>query len=220
MDLTFVLPSIREDTDLTGESGYYKKVVDACHEPARRAGVVVLPSAGFDVLPFDLSTYLAIQQLKSQAPAAKVTNIWCSFHGVAGLSKGTLMSAVDMASEPGVKWQMKSVRPDAFSPIDGKHKIPWTPMKAPGFGGYMAFTPFSPHNHRVVNRTYGLLQTEAKSDKDKYGTLFQFHDGAAAGRYWLGAMITSLITKFISLMLIYFPPVSARSLHSEIKSRI
>ena len=194
-------------TDITGESGFYKSVVEQYHDKARKAGVVIAPTTGFDSMPFDLGAYLAVQHLKSHTPAAKITNVSTSFTGIASVSKGTLMSAVDMASGPN-KWQMKSIEADAFSPIDAKHKMPWgpTPMRAPGFGGYMAFTPFSPHNHRIVNRTFGLLQAEG-SQKEKLGELFQYADGMVVGSGdWIGALFITVFVKMFSTMLIYFPP--------------
>ena len=54
--------------DLTGETGYYARVVRELHDSAVANKAVIIPSAGFDSLPFDLTTYLANEEIRRIDP--------------------------------------------------------------------------------------------------------------------------------------------------------
>lgn len=80
--------------DITGEVDVFEAVF-ARHEEAARAGVVLLPGAGFDVVPTDCLAVLAAAKLPS------ATRLDLAFHAEGGISRGTLKSALEGAAMGG-----------------------------------------------------------------------------------------------------------------------
>ncbi|GAA0533161.1 saccharopine dehydrogenase family protein [Saccharopolyspora thermophila] len=80
--------------DITGEIDVFEAVF-ARHEQARRAGVVLLPGAGFDVVPTDCLAAMVAAEL----PTA--THLDLAFHATGGVSGGTLKSALEGAAVGG-----------------------------------------------------------------------------------------------------------------------
>ncbi|MGH8178129.1 MAG: saccharopine dehydrogenase family protein [Steroidobacter sp.] len=76
--------------DITGEIDVFE-LAHSVHEKAQRAGVVLCPGVGFDVVPTDC---LAIA-LKQALPDA--THLALGFDGASGLSKGTAKTAMESA---------------------------------------------------------------------------------------------------------------------------
>jgi len=81
--------------DITGELIEHIALVER-DAAARAAGVMLLPSVGFDVVPSDC---LALH-LKRRLPTA--THLKLAFQSVGGWSRGTLISAADTADRPGM----------------------------------------------------------------------------------------------------------------------
>ncbi|MBB5156133.1 saccharopine dehydrogenase family protein [Saccharopolyspora phatthalungensis] len=77
--------------DITGEIDVFEAVF-ARHEDARRAGVVLLPGSGFDVVPTDCLAAMVAADL----PTA--THLDLAFHACGGISGGTLKSALEGAA--------------------------------------------------------------------------------------------------------------------------
>ncbi|MEU5848678.1 saccharopine dehydrogenase family protein [Saccharopolyspora shandongensis] len=77
--------------DITGEIDVFEAVF-ARHEDARRAGVVLLPGSGFDVVPTDCLAAMVAAEL----PTA--THLDLAFHPSGGISGGTLKSALEGAA--------------------------------------------------------------------------------------------------------------------------
>lgn len=80
--------------DITGEIDVFEAVF-ARHAEAERAGVVLLPGAGFDVVPTDCLAAAAAAKL----PGA--TKLDLAFHAEGGISRGTLKSALEGAASGG-----------------------------------------------------------------------------------------------------------------------
>ena len=56
--------------DLSGETFWMQRLVREQHDAARRAGVKIIPCAGYEALPFDLATLWAAHQLREHAGEA------------------------------------------------------------------------------------------------------------------------------------------------------
>jgi short subunit dehydrogenase-like uncharacterized protein len=78
--------------DITGEIGVFE-LAHSVHEKAVRAGIVMCPGVGFDVVPTDC---IALT-LKQALPDA--THLALGFDSRSGLSKGTAKTAVESASD-------------------------------------------------------------------------------------------------------------------------
>ncbi|HMQ33478.1 MAG TPA: saccharopine dehydrogenase NADP-binding domain-containing protein [Chloroflexaceae bacterium] len=80
--------------DITGEIGVFEDL--ARHDAeARAVGVMLLPGAGFDVVPSDCLA----AHLKRRLPSA--TRLELAFRGLGGLSRGTALTALEGLGRPG-----------------------------------------------------------------------------------------------------------------------
>ncbi|EPQ26716.1 uncharacterized protein PFL1_05695 [Pseudozyma flocculosa PF-1] len=179
--------------DLSGETGFNATLIDRYHLEAQAKGIIIAPSVGFDSLPFDLSTYLAVQHAKKLGgPASEVLTADCGIVVKGGVSSGTISSAIDMHHDPA---QLSACKPDWLSPVVGSHtSTHYLSHYFAHFNKYGAITPFTPHNHRIVNRSWGLLQ-QAHAD-EAYGKTFQYQDGAivpARPIAWFASFMVGLI---------------------------
>lgn len=160
--------------DLSGETGFNSDVIEKFHLKAQAKGVVVSNSVGFDSLPFDLTTFLAVQKAKELTGGkSDVKLAECAYDMPDSLSAGTLGSAISMASE---KEQMYAVRGDWLSPIAKPaslqfNTVRWFPQRK----RWGAQNTFSLHNTRMVNRTWGLLQHH--HSPQAYGQAFVYKEG-------------------------------------------
>ncbi|GAA2777292.1 saccharopine dehydrogenase family protein [Saccharopolyspora taberi] len=80
--------------DITGEIDVFESVF-ARHEEACRAGVVLLPGAGFDVVPTDCLAAMVAAALP------EATQLDLAFQAGGGISRGTLKSALEGAAVGG-----------------------------------------------------------------------------------------------------------------------
>jgi short subunit dehydrogenase-like uncharacterized protein len=80
--------------DSTGEIGVFEMVA-ALDGRAREAGVMLLPGAGFDVVPSDCLA----AHLKRRLPSA--TSLTLAFQAIGGASRGTLTTMAENAGEGG-----------------------------------------------------------------------------------------------------------------------
>jgi len=81
--------------DITGEIDVFESVLDRDDE-ARRQGIVLLPGAGFDVVPSDCLAAL----LKQQLPSA--TSLELAFAPIGRSSPGTLKTSIEMLPRGGL----------------------------------------------------------------------------------------------------------------------
>lgn len=80
--------------DITGEIAVFEALA-ARDADARAAGAMLLPGAGFDVVPTDCLA----AHLKGRLPSA--TSLALAFHGGSGLSRGTATTMAENAGGPG-----------------------------------------------------------------------------------------------------------------------
>lgn len=79
--------------DITGEVPWVKTICDRFHEHAQREQVMVVPMCGFDSVPSDLTTFVAVEELRSkfQEPAHKVRS-YVTMQGTS--SGGTIKTGI------------------------------------------------------------------------------------------------------------------------------
>ncbi len=76
--------------DLTGETSWWKHIVERHHERAQARGVIVVPCCGFESVPHDLGALFTASQLPSDQPMT--LDAYVSFRG--DFSGGTWASAL------------------------------------------------------------------------------------------------------------------------------
>lgn len=123
--------------DITGEIDVFESVA-ARHEDAAKAGVVLLPGSGFDVVPTDCLAALVAAEL----PTA--TTLDLAFQASGGISGGTLKSALEGAALGG------------RARIDGELRT--VPM-----GWRHREVPFPSGRHAVSSLPWGDVSTAFRS---------------------------------------------------------
>ncbi|PWN93742.1 hypothetical protein FA10DRAFT_264349 [Acaromyces ingoldii] len=189
--------------DLSGETLFNASLIENLGEKAKQKGVILAPSVGLDSLPFDLATYLAVQQLKKTG--AQVGRVDTAFVAKGSLSGGTILSACDMAEVD--RDQLLDVRPDWLSPLKGAYEpIRFgAAMWMPQFRRYGIHTPFTPHNHRIVNLSHGLLE-QSKSE-EAYGPKFSYRDAFVVPGPRPLVFLIGYFLQFVLLCQVHLAPV-------------
>lgn len=191
--------------DLSGETGFNSDIIDSFHQKALANGITIACSVGFDSLPFDLTTFLAVQKVKQLQSNrnVQVDRAECAFYlpsdPASGfpISAGTLASAISMSSE---KQQLSSVRGDWLSPIPVPDSLNFQAVHwFPQCQKWGAHTAFSIHNTRLVNRTWGLLQ-QVQSPQ-AYGKSFSYKEGLIVPNKLVGVLIAYVGTLAIWLLM-------------------
>ncbi len=150
--------------DITGEVDVFEAVF-ARQEQARRAGVVLLPGAGFDVVPTDCLAAMVAAEL----PTA--THLDLAFAVKGGISGGTLKSALEGAEFGGrarIDGQLRTValdwrRREVPFPSGSRQvtSLPWgdvsTAYHSTGIGNITAFAHL-PGLNKIGPRASGLGQ--------------------------------------------------------------
>lgn len=198
-------------TDLSGESLFNQQLVKELHEKAKSKGVVLAASVGYDSLPPDLTTFLAVRALrqKAQKEGVQLKHLQgLSGHFVmGGASGGTVASLRHMAST--APWQIAPEQPNAMGAqlptaqagsLQFKIHDPST-WFLPHFGKYGFRSPFALHNTRTVYHSASLVDVE--DAKPLYGKTFQYLDlmtgGTPSSR--TPALVTLIIGTFVSLVM-------------------
>lgn len=149
--------------DITGEIDVFE-LAASHHEAAKKAGIVMMPGVGFDVVPSDcLALYL-----KSLMPTATVLEM--GFQGVSKLSRGTALTMAENMHKGGmvrVDGELKSV-PSAYKVreelVNGKLRtfvsIPWgdvsTAYYSTGIPNITIYTGVHPRQVSTMRTLYSL----------------------------------------------------------------
>ncbi|WFD00176.1 hypothetical protein MYAM1_002923 [Malassezia yamatoensis] len=185
--------------DLTGETDVFAHLARELHGQAKQTGAVIIPSAGFDCVPFDIGTYFAAQEIKKKlGPDAEIDHVLVGYLVKGSVSGGTLASAVNMANEPEV---LKYTQPYWLSPVQGTQKLQsYFTRYLPQFDKYGSYTLFTPHNTRVVNRSWGLLEDARTSNR--YGATFKYLEGFVAPNR-VAAIVISNVMRTVAWLLLH-----------------
>ena len=143
--------------DITGEIEVFEWIA-AQHEAAAKAGIVLLPGAGFDVVPTDcLAAYVA-------GKVENATHLELAFKGAQEVSRGTARTAVENMANGGYARQdgklIKVRAAHAHRQVDfGKGPrmaaaIPWgdiaTAYRSTGIPNIVTYTATTPRMYRMM----------------------------------------------------------------------
>ncbi|KAF9012631.1 Saccharopine dehydrogenase-domain-containing protein [Cyathus striatus] len=154
--------------DLTGETVWIKKLILEYDYFASKTGAVIVPSCGFDSVPADISAYLGNKTLKAHDPSLNPASSVTAYNIKGGISGGTLSTAIMMLSGEVPREKAKEqIIEYSLSPVIGvkppKPQFVYTlpiPGARPLIGGFFFMQPVNKH---LVQRTWGLLELEAKN---------------------------------------------------------
>jgi short subunit dehydrogenase-like uncharacterized protein len=91
--------------DLTGETHWWREMVERYHEPAAARGVLIIPSCGYDCIPADMGALFCAEQLVARHPrqaSDQALTIDAYARGFGSFSGGTLASAMEIMAASGL----------------------------------------------------------------------------------------------------------------------
>lgn len=163
--------------DITGETAWVRQVIDRAHDRAAASGTRLVPFAGYDSVPSDLGTWVAVRALQERGQACRWVRGY--FSGKGGINGGTVASALHMFSSgaqermndpvllnPPEHRDAQGVPPDQRSAHYDRAIGRWT---APFFMEMV--------NTRVVRRSAALMQQYGTP----YGDDFAYRESMLVG---------------------------------------
>ena len=156
--------SCSDYVDINGETGWHRSMIDQYDDAAQRAGVVLVPSSGFDSIPSDLGAlWMARRVFEASGLPTRRVSCYAEMHGA--LSGGTVASGINSELSAGAAldnpfllggepWSIAGAVDPAhddlthasFDPVIKAHVAPFGMAKI---------------NTRIVRRSIGLLEEHA-----------------------------------------------------------
>ncbi len=164
----------RDYVDITGETPWAREMIDRFHHQAVERRARIIPFCGFDSVPSDLGTLMAVEALRERGTDAR--RVMAAFKIKGGLNGGTLDSALTMA-ERGLQAEVADVL--LLNPRD--HQSDAERQRSADFKGVVHdddldawLTPFfmAPINTRVVRRSNALFDQWGRA----YGPRFTYNE--------------------------------------------
>jgi short subunit dehydrogenase-like uncharacterized protein len=175
--------------DLTGETFWIRRLVEEQHDDAVRAGVKIMPCAGYEALPFDLATLWAATRLREHggAPCREV-KVFVSFTGKAlldprdAVSGGTAATMTEILDHDrsGCLRDMGCLLPPGLpgaAAIAARNALHWLPRVDDDLHAVVAPTLPGPFiNPPVILRGVALIDDETLFAPD-----FRYREGTNIG---------------------------------------
>ncbi len=144
--------------DITGETPWVRRMIDAHHERAKQSGTRIVPCCGFDSVPSDLSAWFMAQKLREAGTGA--ATIEAVFTARGGFNGGTIASAMHMMADPTASAQLDQLR--LLNPVGQRDPLPGeadvdSARYHPELERWTAPFFMAPVNTRVVRRSAALL---------------------------------------------------------------
>ena len=187
----------RDYVDITGETPWVREMIDRFHRQATEAHARIVPFCGFDSIPSDLGTLLAVEALRERGTATR--QVRAAFKIKGGLNGGTLDSALTMA-ERGEQSKIANVL--LLNPRD--HQSDDERKRSPDFKGVAHdgdldawLTPFfmAAINTRVVRRSNALCDRWGQG----YGPEFSYNEAIETSRRTSAYATAAISAAFTSL---------------------
>ncbi|KAJ7072889.1 NAD(P)-binding protein [Mycena amicta] len=198
--------------DLTGENHWIRQIIKTCHFAAMKSGAMIVPSCGIDSVPADLLPYLAAKKLREFTGKNVDIDTSVSAYSLRGtMSGGTLSTLITVVEQvPPIELQAGNV-PFALSPVVGAEQPPSRfvySLRMPDTKKMLsgAFFFMSTANRPLQQRSWGLFETEAATDKTQlhYGPHFKYDEFLVTGSRLLGFFVS--LAQAIVFSAFLFPP--------------
>lgn len=173
--------------DLTGETQWMRRMIDAHHDEAVASGARVIHACGFDSIPSDLGVWFTQQQAVERLgqPCTRIDMRVEVLKG--GASGGTIASMLnlveEMAADPALRRQLMD--PYCLNPADLRSGPPQPdvtrPIRDERSGRWLAPFVMAAVNTRVVQRSHALAGRP-------WGPDFRYREATATGSGPLGAV--------------------------------
>ena len=172
--------------DSTGETHWIKGLIERHHEEAKRKGVRIIPSCGYDSIPSDLGTFFTVSHCKK--PVREVNLYQQAKGGISGGTTETMFSRGELPKEMSdpfllnpkgsVSEKQRKLSKDGIKIEKVKELGLWSGI------GLMALV-----NTRTVRRSVALMEENGKS----YGKDFIFREFGAYKKQWVARVVSSLL---------------------------
>jgi short subunit dehydrogenase-like uncharacterized protein len=177
--------------DLTGELDWVRAMIDRYGAVAEASGARIVPTAGFESLPFDLAVHLAAATAQERfgeplatADAAVVTTAAAKVSGlsdmVSGGTYGSMVGLVRRGPGKGIADPYLLDPPEPGAPAKGGH-ISLLPRRHAGSRAWLApMLPAAYINPAVVHRGAALTRL---GGGDRFAPGFRYMEGSAVGGF-------------------------------------
>ncbi|KAM0562284.1 hypothetical protein ACHAPJ_002732 [Fusarium lateritium] len=200
--------------DVTGEAAWVHKMIKKYEATAKKTGAILIPQAGVESAPADLSTWALAKAIRTELgfPTKEVT---ISVHNISSTpSGGTLATALSIWDVFSLKEIREASKPYAQSPIP--HKEPTRPKSSilqKMFGvqsvpnlGLLTTSAMGSTDVAVVERTWGLLSETPSRKEEFYGPNFVWTEQMKA-RNWLHGIFIHWLLIVGGMLLVSFAPL-------------
>ncbi|KAF2270305.1 hypothetical protein CC78DRAFT_486273 [Lojkania enalia] len=203
--------------DCTGETPWYRDMIDRFDETAKRNSTIVIPQCGLDSVPADMMAFALQKYIRKELNASTLSVIFSLYAVKAGFSGGTTNTAVDLFSHYPLSRVASDMRPFSISPV--RPTQPSNPPSAsllyrlfglnyiPELAGVQTVGLMASIDACMVHRSWGLYQTIAeKSGRADiaYGPRFRFMEYMRAKNIMAGALFRFGVA--LGGLLLAFPP--------------
>ncbi|MEM8709443.1 MAG: saccharopine dehydrogenase NADP-binding domain-containing protein [Planctomycetota bacterium] len=186
--------------DITGEVTFMRPMIDRFHARATAEGTAILPASGFDSVPAEVATLVAMEEADRRG--VRLERLQTVYRLRGGLNGGTLASAIQILREGD-----RRLLADPFSlcpgadPAPGERRAlgdPTRPTFDPTGGRHVAPFFMAAINRRVVRRLIELARAgdapavpEGLTSTLAEGFRYDEYQSVSKGRGWLAAWLTT-----------------------------
>ncbi len=181
-----VVASGADYCDLTGETQWMRRMIDAHQAAAERSGARIVHTCGFDSIPSDLGVWFTQQRALERFGVAcnRISMRVRTLRG--GASGGTIASMLHLVEEAAADPSLRRLLADpyALAPVDQRHGPAQPDLARPAHdpvsGRWIAPFVMAAVNTRVVQRSHALLGRP-------WGQDFRYDEATDTGPGPLGA---------------------------------
>ena len=168
--------------DITGETPWVRRLIDAHHVTAAARGAKIVPMCGFDSVPSDLGAWLLVDHIR-RVLGQPTREVKALFTAKGGLNGGSLASALALAASGDLAALADPILlnpPGHRDPAERRaNPDPTTARFDPDLGRWTVPFFMGPINTRVVRRSAALA---AQLDGAPYGAPFHYTEALVAPR--------------------------------------
>lgn len=152
--------------DLTGEVTFMRRMIDRHHAEAQRTGARIVHTCGYDSVPSDLGTWLAVREYEKRFGELPEAIVHAAGESRGGASGGTIASMLFLMEEAEKDRNIRRLLANPYALVDGpKGRDKGDPMGVSFNQELGLWTgPFvmAAVNSRVVRRSNALLKSEGQ----------------------------------------------------------
>lgn len=180
--------------DLTGEVTFMRRTIDAFDALAKASGARIVHCCGYDSIPSDLGTWLAIESYIKRFAVLPARVVHAAGESRGGVSGGTIASMLELFEEIERKPDLKHLLLDPYALVDDSRGLDRGEQLGVRFDSELKLwtAPFvmAPVNSKVVRRSLALQEEAGRVGLRK----ISYHECMSTGQGVLGFLQSALVT--------------------------